>query len=97
MELLIGFINHCINLLLPALWLASTLVLLQRLFFRRQTTAMRWQRQWLWLFGSGAAVLLAGLLLQQRDGKMLTYIALALVVGAVQAWLLRRVQPPASK
>ena len=52
--------------------------------------AMRWQRQWLWLFASGAAVLLAGLLLQQRDGKMLTYTALALVVGAMQTWLLRR-------
>ena len=92
MEQLVGFINHFMNLLLPAFWLASLMVLVHRLLFRRQAIAMRWQRQWLWLFASGAAVLLAGLLLQQRDGKMLTYILLALVVGAVQAWLLRRGQ-----
>ena len=90
MEQLVGFINHFMNLLLPAFWLASLMVLVHRLLFRRQAIAMRWQRQWLWLFASGAAVLLAGLLLQQRDGKMLTYTALALVVGAVQTWLLRR-------
>lgn len=90
MEQLVGFINHFMNLLLPAFWLASLMVLVHKLLFRRQAIAMRWQRQWLWLFASGAAVLLAGLLLQQRDGKMLTYIALALVVGAVQTWLLRR-------
>ena len=90
MEQLVGFINHFMNLLLPAFWLASLMVLVHRLLFRRQAIAMRWQRQWLWLFASGAAVLLAGLLLQQRDGKMLTYTALALVVGAMQTWLLRR-------
>ena len=90
MEQLVGFINHFMNLLLPAFWLASMMVLVHRLLFRRQAIAMRWQRQWLWLFASGAAVLLAGLLLQQRDGKMLTYTALALVVGAMQTWLLRR-------
>ena len=90
MEQLLGFINHFMNLLLPAFWLASLMVLVHRLLFRRQAIAMRWQRQWLWLFASGAAVLLAGLLLQQRDGKMLTYTALALVVGAMQTWLLRR-------
>ena len=90
MEQLVGFINHFMNLLLPAFWLASLMVLVHRLLFRRQAIAMRWQRHWLWLFASGAAVLLAGLLLQQRDGKMLTYTALALVVGAMQTWLLRR-------
>ena len=90
MEQLVGFINHFMNLLLPAFWLASLMVLVHRLLFRRQAIAMRRQRQWLWLFASGAAVLLAGLLLQQRDGKMLTYTALALVVGAMQTWLLRR-------
>ena len=90
MEQLVGFINHFMNLLLPAFWLASLMVLVHRLLFRRQAIAMRWQRQWLWLFASGAAVLLAGLLVQQRDGKVLTFTALALVVGAVQTWLLRR-------
>ena len=90
MEQLVGFLNHLMTLLLPAFWLASLMVLVHRLLFRRQAIAMRWQRQWLWLFASGAAVLLAGLLLQQRDGKMLTYTALALVVGAMQTWLLRR-------
>ena len=90
MEQHVGLINHFMNLLLPAFWLASLMVLVHRLLFRRQAIAMRWQRQWLWLFASGAAVLLAGLLLQQRDGKMLTYTALALVVGAMQTWLLRR-------
>ncbi|RPE64477.1 hypothetical protein EDC62_2296 [Tibeticola sediminis] len=41
-------------------------------------------------FALGAGVLVAGLLLLGRDGRMLTYAALVLVVGSVLAFQTRR-------
>jgi len=42
------------------------------------------------LCGLGVAVLAAGLAYWGRDGKMLTYAALVLVVGTAAAWLQSR-------
>ncbi len=85
-----AFINHLGNFVLPAFCLATLLLLVQRVLARKQTPAMRWWRQWMWLFGSGVAVLLLGLLVLERDGKMLTYVALTVVMGLVQFWLTGR-------
>ena len=42
------------------------------------------------LCGLGVVVLAAGLAYWGRDGKMLTYAALVLVVGTAAAWLQSR-------
>ena len=42
------------------------------------------------LFLTGLAVIVAGWLVLQRDGAMLTYLALVVATGAVQAWLVHR-------
>jgi hypothetical protein len=41
---------------------------------------------WAVLTGLGLAVLLAGLLVHGRDGKMSTYAVLVLVLGTAVAW-----------
>ena len=84
-------LNHLFNFVLPAFWLASLLLIVYRVARRDVAVgAVRWLRHWLWLFGSGVAVLLAGLAAFGRDGKMMTYVALVVVVGIVQAWLAKR-------
>ncbi|MEJ3960616.1 hypothetical protein WGP40_09805 [Brachymonas sp. G13] len=85
-------LNHLFNLLLPALWMATLLLLWHRLLARRHAITLGWRQQWLRLFVAGVLVLLVGLVLQ-GDGAMTTYIALAVVTGAYQAWLLRRYRP----
>ena len=86
---LFALLNHLLNFVLPALWLASLLLITHRVRARRRDVTLRWQREWLWLFGCGVLILLLGLLLQQHDGAMLTYVALALGMGGMQQWLLR--------
>lgn len=95
----LNLILHLLNFVAPAAWLATALLALHWLGSRRTvaaipvapsaTPAMRWKRHWLYLFASGVAVLLAGLVIFGRDGKMMTYVALVLVMGVVQAGLAR--------
>ncbi|MGD9586739.1 MAG: hypothetical protein AB7V34_08090 [Brachymonas sp.] len=86
----LALIDHLFNLALPALWMATTLVALQRLAGWRHPLRLGWGRQWMWLFLTGLAVIVAGWLVLQRDGAMLTYLALVVATGAVQAWLVHR-------
>lgn len=82
-------INHLLNFVAPAAWLATGLLALHWLGNRRAQAAVRWKRHWLYLSGSGVAVLLAGLVVFGRDGKMMSYVALVVVMGVVQAGLAR--------
>lgn len=96
----LALLNHLFNLVLPALWLATLLLLAHRLIAWRHPVRLAWSREWLWLFGTGVAILLIGLILLQHDGEMLTYAALVLVMVAVQQWLRRRfrlVAPPVAQ
>lgn len=77
--------GHLVNFMLPAFWMATLIVAVHRMLYKRQPQQVCWRRHWQWLFGSGVAVLVLGLLVFQRDGKMMTYVALALVLGMVQA------------
>ena len=54
-----------------------------------QAHAMPLPRALLWLVLAGVLVLLAGLVLLGRDGKMATYAALVLVQGGLAAWFWR--------
>lgn len=85
----LNLILHLLNFVAPAAWLATSLLALHWLGSRRTQAAVRWKRHWLYLFASGVAVLLAGLVVFGRDGKMMTYVALVLVMGVVQAGLAR--------
>lgn len=84
-----GFVLHLLNGVAPAVAVAALLsvaVVGWRGLAWRGPRARHWARVWAVLAGVGAAVLLAGLLLHGRDGKMSTYAALVLATGSVAAW-----------
>jgi len=82
-------LNHVLNLLAPALWLAAGFTLMSRLFMKKQAVAHSPLAQAAILSVACCGVLLLGLALLGRDGKMTTYGALVLVCASVQWWLLR--------
>jgi hypothetical protein len=82
-------INHTINFLAPALWLAVGLPVIARLVMRKRAVALALPKQVALHFIVGCVVLVAGLVLFGRDGKMLTYLALVLALASTQ-WLLTR-------
>ena len=91
---LLALLNHGLNFLAPALWLALGLTLASRLFIRNRAAAPAVLAQLALLFVAGSAVLLLGLMVFGRDGKMLTYGALVLVSASTQGWLLRDTLTP---
>lgn len=85
----LDIVNHLLNFVAPAAAMALVLVLLGRLVGSRSASAMAGWLRWAILFVVGVAVLLAGLVLWGRDGKMLTYAALVVACATCQ-WVLVR-------
>jgi len=89
MGFLAGF-DHVINFLAPAIWLALLLPVLARFLLRNKPPAFTLKRLIALHFIVGSVVLLAGLVVFGRDGKMLTYLALVLVLASNQWFWSRR-------
>ncbi len=89
----VQFFLHLFQLILPA-WCMAVVLSLAVVGWRGVAwsgpRARRWGQVFLWLAGSGSAVLVAGLLVHGRDGRMSTYAALVLVMGTVAALCRRR-------
>ncbi len=81
--------NHALNFLAPALWLALLFPLVTRIIYRKRSVALTLQRQFALLFIAGALVLLIGLVVFGRDGKMLTYLGLVVAMATGQ-WAMQR-------
>ena len=81
-----ALLNHVLGLLLPAVGVAAVLMLVPRLWPRARKGRWGWKSESAWLAGSGVLVLVGGLVLFGRDGKMLTYTALVMVVGTLAWW-----------
>lgn len=85
--------NHLLNFMAPAALVALLLVVLSRLFFgfftSKRPIAHTWWAQTAIVFIANMAILTAGLLFFDRDGKMLTYAALVLGAALCQ-WVLLR-------
>lgn len=82
-------LNHLLNFAAPALALAVLLALGGRLFLKKSASALSWWAQVAINFIVGCAVLAAGLAWLGRDGKMVTYAALAVACASSQ-WALQR-------
>jgi hypothetical protein len=78
---------HVIGLLLPAACVAIALALFSRFFKQNRPVAGTFIARSAIIFIVCATVLLAGLFITGRDGKMMTYLAMVLAGGAAQ-WLL---------
>ena len=77
---------HVGNLFLPALALGALAAALAKLVWRRDLAGVAWQRLAGPACAACAAVLLAGLALWGRDGKMATYAAMVAVCALTLWW-----------
>jgi FtsH-binding integral membrane protein len=78
---------HMIGLLMPAAFIACLLAFSSRFFKQNRPVVGKFITQSAILFVVCAAVLIAGLFITGRDGKMLTYAAMVLI-GATVQWIL---------
>jgi hypothetical protein len=85
----LALFNHALNFLAPALWLALLLPLASRIFIKKRAVAQTIRGQAALLFVVGVLVLLIGLVVFGRDGKMLTYLALVLASATAQ-WVIQK-------
>ena len=86
------FAGHLFNLLAPAAMIALLLVMFSRLaarfFSPKQGSPLSPWTQFAINFIAGSLVLIAGLALLGRDGKVLTYVVLVLATAGSQWWQL---------
>lgn len=82
-----GLVNHLLNFVVPALALALLMPLCLRWLPIGRAARAGLSLQMLVLALVNVTVLVAGLLVFGRDGKMLTYLGMA-VAGATAQWLL---------
>ena len=77
---------HLLNFWAPAVGVGALAAALSKLLWRHELAGVRWRR--LALAGSLAAavVLLAGLVLTGRDGRMLTYAAMVAACALALWW-----------
>ncbi len=77
---------HALNFFAPALGLAALAASMAKLLWRPELAAVSWVRLALWAALAGMAVLIGGLVVFGRDGKMATYAALV-VATASALWV----------
>jgi len=76
---------HVLNLLAPALGLGAIAAALTKLLWRRELAAVRWSRLAAWGCVASLLALLGGLVINGRDGRMSTYLAMVLA-NALALW-----------
>ena len=86
---LIDLLNHLLNFIAPAFLVALIVTLVALFFMKKQVVAGVFIRLAAINFAVCCLVLLAGLWLFGRDGKMSTYAAMTLLCATSQ-WVLQR-------
>ena len=85
-----ALLGHLLGLLLPAIGVSALLMAAPRAWPGSRRGRWSLKTETLALFGSGVVVLIGGLVMFGRDGKMLTYAALVIVLGTLAWWNRRR-------
>ena len=83
---------HLLGLVLPAWTTAALAAGLAKLLWRAELRGVRWLRLLLWAGVAGSLVLIGGLVLLGRDGRMLSY-ALMAAAAALALWWSGFVRP----
>ena len=87
-----GFIDlilHLLNFAAPAAFVALLMVLVALVILKKRLKVPVWWAQLAINFVVCLGALLVGLVVLGRDGKMLTYLALAVCCATSQWWMLR--------
>ncbi len=82
-------LNHVLNFIAPAAWVAVMLGLSARIFMEKRPVALALKAQVAINFVVCLIALVVGLLVFGRDAKMATYAAMV-VLGATSQWLMLR-------
>ena len=85
----LDLLNHLVNFMAPAAWVAMAVTVVARLFMPKRPAALSQSAQVAINFVVCLAVLVLGLLVFGRDGKMATYAAMVLS-GATSQWVMGR-------
>jgi len=85
----LALLNHVLNFLAPALWLALLLPLAGRWIFRKKGKSPGFGMQMAVNFVLGLLVLGLGLWFFGHDGKMATYLGMTMTCATSQ-WLMLR-------
>ncbi len=85
----LDLLNHVLNFMAPAAWMAVAVTLLTRVFIPKMAVARSQSSQVAINFVVCLAALVLGLLVFGRDGKMATYAAMVLS-GATSQWVMAR-------
>ena len=78
---------HLLNLFGAAVGVGLLSAAMAKLFWRRELSGVRFGRLAAWSCGACAVVSLAGLVLFGRDGRMVTYGAMALACALALWWV----------
>ena len=76
---------HIANFFAPALVVGLLAAAMTKAIWRRQLAGVGWLRLAAWASAAMAAVSIAGLIVFEHDGKMITYAAM-LLAGAAALW-----------
>jgi len=77
---------HLLNFFAPAVGLGALCAAGAKLVWRRDLAGASWSRLALWSGGASALVLVAGLVIFGRDGRMATYGGLVVASAAALWW-----------
>jgi uncharacterized membrane protein len=77
---------HLSNLFLPALLLGALAAALAKLMWRRELASVPWRRLATVAAAAAAAVVLLGLVVFGRDGRMTTYAGMVLATAGALWW-----------
>lgn len=77
---------HVVNLLAPAGSVAVIAACMARLLWRRQLASVSWRRLVGWPAALSAIVIVAGLLMSGRDGRIVTYMIMVLACATGLWW-----------
>lgn len=85
----LALINHAINFMAPAIWLALLMPLASRFFMKKSRSAHTIPAQIAIHFIVSFTVLTLGLVAFGNDGKMVTYLVMVLMAASSQWWMQR--------
>ena len=87
----VDFIVHLLNFAAPAVFIALLVVLLARIFVRKQAVALVWYAQAAINLVVCLFLMLAGLWYFGRDGTIASYTAMVFGCATSQWWMLRKI------
>ena len=78
---------HLLNFVAPAIGLGLISASAAKLLWRRELAPVAWRRLAAWACGAALLMLVGGLLLTGRDGRMSTYGAMVLACALALWWV----------